>query len=395
MNVGDGDFTVTAWINPHELKQGGIVCLGEYNYTHGWYFDMPDNRGILRIETMNADRQLNGVVQSQPGILRTHQWQHVAAVVKRGENQTRLYVNGYQVAVGTIQGANLDNPTKDLHIGRIQASHGFRGEIDDVRLYRRALTESELEAIIEPGRQFDTAPFPDAVFRHAYRLRRPAQRKSDCPETRSRPEPLRSGSTRLRSNRTIGQTFWLCQRNRQDELRRIDEASPLGKYYLAFESRSPRLVSILVCGVTVAVPWHPWENRKSSPAPNSTSSSSRERFRIFLILMSRKTTSIIWQASAKIGVRSEYTDDRDMPRLLIQSIEFEGPFYDSWPPATHRNIFIASEHSQDWPSYAKEIIASFASRASAARLLRRNSVSDEYLAVGLRPVQGEDRRPVP
>ena len=44
----------------------------------------------------------------------------------------------------------------------------------------------------------------------------------------------------------------------------------------------------------------------------------------------------------EIGVRSEYTDGRDMPRLLIRSVEFEGPFHDAWPPASHRNIFIDS-----------------------------------------------------
>ena len=41
----------------------------------------------------------------------------------------------------------------------------------------------------------------------------------------------------------------------------------------------------------------------------------------------------------EIGVRSEYTDGRDMPRLLVRSVEFEGPFYESWPPETHRRIF--------------------------------------------------------
>jgi hypothetical protein len=46
----------------------------------------------------------------------------------------------------------------------------------------------------------------------------------------------------------------------------------------------------------------------------------------------------------EIGVRSEYTDGRDMPRMLVRSVEFEGPFYDSWPPATHRRIFIESPH---------------------------------------------------
>ena len=65
----------------------------------------------------------------------------------------------------------------------------------------------------------------------------------------------------------------------------------------------------------------------------------------------------------EIGVRSEYTDGRDMPRLLIRSIEFEGPYYQSWPPAKHQNIFIASENKDNPAVYAREIIRSFASRA--------------------------------
>ena len=65
----------------------------------------------------------------------------------------------------------------------------------------------------------------------------------------------------------------------------------------------------------------------------------------------------------EIGVRSEYTDGRDMPRLLVRSVEFEGPFYDSWPPSTHRNIFIESPHKNDPATYASEVIHSFATRA--------------------------------
>ncbi len=65
----------------------------------------------------------------------------------------------------------------------------------------------------------------------------------------------------------------------------------------------------------------------------------------------------------EIGIRSEYTDGRDMPRLLVRSVEFEGPFYDSWPPATHRDIFLESPHKNDPAAYAQEVIRSFATRA--------------------------------
>ena len=65
----------------------------------------------------------------------------------------------------------------------------------------------------------------------------------------------------------------------------------------------------------------------------------------------------------EIAVHSEYTDSRDMPRLLIRSVEFEGPYYESWPPESHRNIFIESNQPAESPEYAREIIRSFTGRA--------------------------------
>lgn len=76
----------------------------------------------------------------------------------------------------------------------------------------------------------------------------------------------------------------------------------------------------------------------------------------------------------EIGVRSEYTDGRDMPRLLVRSVEFEGPFYDSWPPETHRRIFIDSPHRGDPVKYAQDLLRSFATRAF------RRPVTDAELA---------------
>jgi hypothetical protein len=65
----------------------------------------------------------------------------------------------------------------------------------------------------------------------------------------------------------------------------------------------------------------------------------------------------------EIGVHSEYTDGREMPRLLISSVEFEGPFYETWPPAAHKNIFIDFDKKDDEAAYARKIIRDFATRA--------------------------------
>jgi len=159
MDVGKGDFTVAAWINPSQLRQGGIFCLGRYNWVHGWYMDMLKG-GVLRIETVNPANQSNGTVASKPGIIRVNTWQHVAAVVRRGENQTRLYVNGFEVASGAVAPTDLDNPTVALHIGRIQGSRLFKGQMDEVYFYKRALDVKEIQALLEPGKQFVREPEP-------------------------------------------------------------------------------------------------------------------------------------------------------------------------------------------------------------------------------------------
>ena len=64
----------------------------------------------------------------------------------------------------------------------------------------------------------------------------------------------------------------------------------------------------------------------------------------------------------EIGVRSEYTDGRDIPRLLVRSVEFEGPLYDAWPPASHRNL-LDSDRKDNPQDYAREILRAFATRA--------------------------------
>ncbi|MFO1062495.1 MAG: DUF1592 domain-containing protein [Pirellulales bacterium] len=73
----------------------------------------------------------------------------------------------------------------------------------------------------------------------------------------------------------------------------------------------------------------------------------------------------------EIGVRSEYTDGRDMPRLLVQSVEFEGPLFESWPPASHQRIFF-DRGSLGEQEYVHEVLKRFGERA-----LRRPPTPEE------------------
>merc|ERR1712034_121154 len=107
MNVGDGEFSVAAWIRSRDLRQAGFICLGRYSWVHGWYFDMPHPNGEVRIETVSPKNRGNGTVKTRPGAVVPGEWTHVAASVRRGANGVTIYINGYPSARGTIHPENL------------------------------------------------------------------------------------------------------------------------------------------------------------------------------------------------------------------------------------------------------------------------------------------------
>lgn len=347
MSVGEGDFTVAAWVNPKQLRRAGLVAMGAIEYTHGWYLDMPTEGGALRIGTAKPDSESNGRVTSPPGVLRKDAWQHVAAVVRRGGNQTRLYVNGYLVAEGGIGPAHLDNLKMDLHIGRLPKGQVLDGQLADVRLYRRALGEAELQALLLPGKQFVKPP-PEKPLEIRLTLggrefsgilEQPAFAVLRLPAGAL---PLKTEYSGLRG---IERVVFTPLPAGHELLRRFE----------VFEKRSPRLGVHLGlrrdCGSTFA----------PAGPPQTVSGTNLARYvfegaiRNFPSPDVEKDNVNYLAGIREIAVRSEYTDGRDMPRLLVRSVEFEGPFYDSWPPASHRNIFVAAD--------ARQILRRFATRA--------------------------------
>ena len=53
----------------------------------------------------------------------------------------------------------------------------------------------------------------------------------------------------------------------------------------------------------------------------------------------------------------------DQPVIVIESVEFVGPIYQTWPPASHARIFIKSDSQDSEQQYAREIIRRFMFRA--------------------------------
>ena len=368
ISVGEGDFTIAAWVRPSKLRNAGILARGAPEYVHGWYLDMPDNKGRLRLETTNRDTEPNGTVVSPEGVLRGGAWQHVAAVVRRGEDQARLYVNGYAVARGTIGPADLDNPELDLHLGRIPEGTQFPGGLDEVRLYRRALDEAEIQGLVEPGRSLAKPPLdrPQEVTltldgrQFTATLERPAVLAARFDAGDVRVELAHTGVKGI--DRIV--------------LTPLGSEDAVARRFLAFEKRVPRVGVHLGlrrdCGSTLAAVGPPQAVRGEKLSKHVFEGAIRD----FPSPDVEKNNVNYLAGIREIGVRSEYTDGRDMPRLVLRSVEFEGPLYETWPPASHRSIFIEFDRKDDLPAYARAILRDFASRA-----FRRAATADEVSAL--------------
>lgn len=64
-----------------------------------------------------------------------------------------------------------------------------------------------------------------------------------------------------------------------------------------------------------------------------------------------------WNAAAK------RTNEANPPRLHIEWIEFESPYLEEWPPASHTGILFSNSAGLAEPAYAREVIQRFATRA--------------------------------
>jgi hypothetical protein len=152
-----GALTVECWIKPAALA--GAQALAEWNTggqlgLHFWisqptpfgggdgslYANLVDTAGTFHTLT------------SPGGVLNTNDFQHVALTYDKGSGAACLYYNGGLVATQSL-GGFTPKTNLGLYLGARpgDGSTMFRGLMDEVSLYNRALSAAELQAIYQAG----------------------------------------------------------------------------------------------------------------------------------------------------------------------------------------------------------------------------------------------------
>ena len=136
----------TSWTNMdpwgHRSESNGVHCIFAKDHDSGgvaFFLNGNDeNIGLWTSWSDNVGCSVSGYFLNN--------WTHVAFVY--GEDYARLYVNGQledeKENIPNFSGMNV----KDLYIGKFRDSwYPFSGLIDEVRIYNRALTGSEIKTL--------------------------------------------------------------------------------------------------------------------------------------------------------------------------------------------------------------------------------------------------------
>ncbi len=131
----DNAVTIAGWVKPNVFDRnfGALVSLG-----HAFAFRLTSGGNLLFTIPQIADISSG----HQPLIL--NEWQHVAVSFKEKVGIT-FYINGQKI--NFIEEGNFQNVIKELKIGTNLWNDFFRGQMDDLVIWNRILSDAEIQQV--------------------------------------------------------------------------------------------------------------------------------------------------------------------------------------------------------------------------------------------------------
>ncbi|MFC7173368.1 LamG domain-containing protein [Haloplanus litoreus] len=144
------DFTATAWFRSTEDDRADQVVFG-IRKGYELVFDsagqrVSDNSVWWAVDNGTGDWAVN---PTGAGPLALGEWHHAALVQNTTADEVQVYIDGSLVVTDSGTGA-VNGATGDFGIGVRGDGFGqFVGDIDDVRIYSRALSASEVQSLYD------------------------------------------------------------------------------------------------------------------------------------------------------------------------------------------------------------------------------------------------------
>ena len=135
-------FCVTGWV-----KGSGDFVGNETNQGDKGFISTIQSDGDVRIVLYDGSgsKTIDLVTSSQP--VSTSSWDHIA--VTGNGSQIKIFVNGTQEASGSVSRFSSGSSSKQLEIGYVHSYSAFEGQMDDIRIYERPLSQPEIQALYQ------------------------------------------------------------------------------------------------------------------------------------------------------------------------------------------------------------------------------------------------------
>jgi len=140
--LGSNNFAISFWFNSDDLSVTHYLIGGSSNPAgHGWYLTTNSERKLKFTKTGIKD-----YIGSTT--LSTGTWYHVVALVD-SSNRMKLYLNGNLEIYGSDTNAISFTNAGNIALGSLGATYdgSMDGKIDEVGMWDRALTSTEIEAL--------------------------------------------------------------------------------------------------------------------------------------------------------------------------------------------------------------------------------------------------------
>lgn len=179
LDFSDATFSITAWVNVHALRedQQMIVAKNVYSADQREWGLMIDRDSRFRFYLWSADQWQTVDSETVPEL---GQWYQVAVALDAG--RARLYVNGKLEGEAEL-GQPISKTAAPLTMGAVNDGGRVRqalfGAIDEVCLYRRALSAEEVAAMHVPVSV--THAVPAETNFTLWDPEKPVPKASECP----------------------------------------------------------------------------------------------------------------------------------------------------------------------------------------------------------------------
>ncbi|MBN1787750.1 MAG: hypothetical protein JW806_05085 [Sedimentisphaerales bacterium] len=145
----DNQMTITAWIRPDNFGSYYYVLVKRTSAVPGNYeLRLSQTSGFLQF--IHQTGATTFTTYTSTSSLATGTWQHVAITLEEGDS-VNFYING--TPAGTLPQTAVFGIANDepLRIGSRNGGYWFNGDLDDVRVYDRALSEAEVGQLYNEG----------------------------------------------------------------------------------------------------------------------------------------------------------------------------------------------------------------------------------------------------